>query len=77
MNAIILILIALDILWIVLCLMQNDDWFKKSMRQNNMWREHCEEMNDSWYEHIMKKVNRLESEIEKLRESNQEEGDLS
>lgn len=71
------ILIASNIFWIVLALLQNDDWFKKSMQQNKIWYEHCQEMNDSWHEHIMKKVNRLESEIEKLRESNQKEGDLS
>lgn len=71
------ILIVSNIFWIVLVLLQNDDWFKKSMQQNKIWYEHCQEMNDSWHEHNMKKVNRLESEIEKLRESNQEEGDLS
>ena len=71
------ILIASDILWIVLCLMQNDDWFKKSVQQNKRWYEYCRGMNQMWEEYITTRLNRLESEIEKLRESNQEEGDLS
>ena len=69
------ILIASNIFWIVLVLLQNDDWFKKTMQQNETWYEHCQEMNQRWREYIMTELNRLESEIEKLRESNQEEGD--
>lgn len=69
------ILIASNIFWIILVLLQNDDWFKETTRQNKIWYEHCQEMNDAWCEHIMMTTKRLESEIEKLKESNQEEGE--
>ena len=69
------ILIASNIIWIVLVLLQNDSWFKESMHQNDIWYEHCQEMNQRWTEYIMTQLNRLEFEIEKLRGSNQEEGE--
>jgi len=71
------IFIASNIVWIVLVLLQDNDWFKRCMRQNKMWSEYCRGMNQMWEECITTRLNRLESEIEKLRESNQEEGDLS